>query len=72
MVFSSRVPLSNPPSGAAFPAITQRTVAQATPDASPVAGPRDDGTNLWKVQVGGMDMENQIDLHAFFPEEVTI
>ncbi len=60
---------------AAFPALSQRAVAEehhATPDASPVAGPRDDGTNLWKVQVGGMDMENQIDLHAFFPEEVTI
>lgn len=61
---------------ASFPAMTQRAVAQeedhATPDASPVAGPRDDGTNLWKVQVGGMDMENGIDLHAFLPQEITI
>ncbi len=40
--------------------------------ASPVAGPQDDGTNLWKVEVGGMDMENGIDLHAFLPAQLTI
>jgi plastocyanin len=43
-----------------------------TPGASPVPGPRDDGTNLWQVQVGGMDMEERIDMHAFFPKEITI
>jgi plastocyanin len=46
--------------------------AEASPAASPVPGPRDDGTMLWKVQVGGMDMENAIDFHAFFPGEITI
>jgi plastocyanin len=45
----------------------------ATPVTStPVPGPRDDGTNLWQVTVGGMDMENAIDLQAFFPSELTI
>jgi len=61
---------------AAFPAISQPAVAQAddhaTPHASPVAGPRDDGTNLWKVQVGGMEMENLIDLQTYFPDKITI
>lgn len=40
--------------------------------ASPVAGPQEDGSNLWKVEVGGMDMENGIDLHAFFPAQLTV
>ena len=40
--------------------------------ATPVLGPRDDGTNLWKVTVGGMDMEHGVDLHAFFPGEITV
>ena len=40
--------------------------------ASPIPGPQADGTNLWKVTVGGMDMENQLDLQAFFPGEITI
>ncbi len=43
------------------------------PDAAaPVLGAQADGTNLWKVQVGGMDMENLLDLQAFFPGEITI
>ena len=40
--------------------------------ATPVLGPQADGTNLWKVQVGGMDMEAGIDMHAFFPAEITV
>ncbi len=44
----------------------------AQDQASPVPGPREDGTNLWKVSVGGMDMEAGIDTHAFFPGEITI
>jgi plastocyanin len=42
------------------------------PAATPVLGPQADGSNVWKVQVGGMDMENAIDLQAFFPGEITI
>src|SRR4051794_19767254 len=40
----------------------------ATPEAAatPMLGPQADGTNVWMVQVGGMDMENSIDMHAFF------
>jgi plastocyanin len=51
-----------------------RAAAQdtATPVASPAVGPQADGTTLWKVQVGGMDMETGIDLQAFFPGEITI
>jgi plastocyanin len=40
--------------------------------ATPALGPQADGTNVWKVQVGGMDMESGIDMHAFFPRDVTI
>jgi len=35
-------------------------------------GPREDGTNLWKVLVGGMDMETAIEYHGFFPGEITV
>lgn len=45
---------------------------QAAPIAAPAVGPQADGTVLWKVQVGGMDMEAGIDLHSFFPREITI
>src|SRR6476646_1035014 len=45
-----------------------------TPPAAvtPIVGPQDDGTNLWHVQVGGMDMENYLDFQGFFPGEITI
>ncbi len=43
-----------------------------TPTAEPVLGPQADGSNVWKVQVGGMDMESGTDLQAFFPKEITI
>lgn len=47
-------------------------LAQSTPGASMVPGPQPDGTNLWRVQVGGMDMASGTDFHAFFPGEITI
>lgn len=40
--------------------------------ATPVLGAQADGTNLWRVQVGGMDMENGVDFQGFFPGEITI
>lgn len=40
--------------------------------ATPALGQQADGSTIWKVQVGGMDMENQLDLQAFFPGEITI
>ncbi len=40
--------------------------------AAPELGPQEDGTNLWRVVVGGMDMENAIEYHGFFPGEITI
>jgi plastocyanin len=45
-----------------------------TPPAAvtPIVGPQDDGTNLWHVLVGGMDMENNLDFQGFFPGEITI
>lgn len=57
---------------AAAPTTAGMVLAQSTPDASMVPGPQPDGTNLWRVQVGGMDMETRTDLHAFFPEAITI
>ncbi len=46
--------------------------AQGTPAASPTVGPQSDGTTLWKVQVGSMDMPHGIDFQAFFPNDITI
>ena len=40
--------------------------------ATPALGPQADGTNMWKVAVGGMDMANGLDIHSFFPKEITI
>jgi plastocyanin len=40
--------------------------------ATPQVGPRPDGTTLWRVQVGAMDMDNKLDFHAFFPGEITV
>jgi plastocyanin len=44
----------------------------AMPMATPALGPQADGSALWKVAVGGMDMENAIEYHGFFPGEITI
>lgn len=57
---------------AGAPAIAAVAQPAASPVASPVPGPQPDGTNLWQVTVGGMDMENAIDLQAFFPSQITI
>jgi plastocyanin len=60
--------------GAGAAAVTRGVSVSAHQEAAatPVIGPREDGTNLWKVQVGGMDMANAIDTHAFYPSEITI
>jgi plastocyanin len=62
--------------GAGAPALGRSVASaqEASPAAmaTPVLGPQADGTNLWKVQVGGMDMEAGIDMHAFFPKEITV
>ena len=63
--------------GLAAPALSQSlTLAQDTASpvamATPVLGPQADGSNVWRVQVGGMDMETGTDTHAFYPEEITI
>jgi len=42
------------------------------PIATPVLGERADGSVVWHVVVGGMDLENGIDLQGFFPGEITI
>ena len=42
------------------------------PASTPQLGEQPDGTHIWKVQVAGMEMENLIDLQAFFPKEITI
>jgi hypothetical protein len=40
--------------------------------ATPQLGPQADGSTRWRVQVGQMDMAEQLDFHAFFPEDLTI
>jgi plastocyanin len=40
--------------------------------AVPTLGEQPDGTFLWRVRVAGMEMENLIDLQAYFPSEITI
>lgn len=42
------------------------------PAGAPDPGPRADGTTLWKVLVGGMDMETAVEYHGFFPGEITV
>jgi plastocyanin len=39
---------------------------------TPVPGVQAEGTNLWRVQVGGMDTNAGIDFQGFFPGEITI
>ena len=48
------------------------TPAPQPAPATPVLGEQSDGTVTWRVQVGYMDMENGLELMAFFPEEITI
>ncbi len=40
--------------------------------ATPAVGVRTDGTQLWRVQVGAMDMEHLIDIQSMLPAEITI
>ena len=54
------------------PGITGASAQDAAPAAAPALGKQADGSMLWKVQVGGMDMAAGIDVHAFFPNEITI
>jgi hypothetical protein len=51
------------------PSRLRRTPAPAS---TPQLGEQPDGTHIWKVQVACMEMENLIDLQAFFPKEITI
>jgi plastocyanin len=57
---------------ARMPRLASAQEASPAPVATPVVGPQSDGTNLWRVQVGDMDMENSIDFTSFFPSEITI
>ena len=61
--------------GAGLPILGRQSRAQEAspaPMVTPVVGPQADGTNLWKIVVGGMDMENKVEYHGFFPGEITI
>lgn len=56
-------------------ALGRRSGAQEgtpAPMVTPVVGPQADGSTLWKVLVGGMDMANKVEYHGFFPGEITI
>jgi plastocyanin len=50
------------------------THQMGTPEAGagPALGEQADGTRVWRVRVAGMDMENMLDIQAFFPSELTI
>ena len=44
----------------------------APPAATPQIGAQADGSTLWKVVIGGMEMDAPIEYHGFFPGELTI
>ena len=56
----------------ALGSIARAQEGSPVPMATPQIGAQADGTTLWKVLVGGMDMENAIEYHGFFPGEITI
>src|SRR5215218_7637788 len=53
-------------------ALLRQDAGTPAPASTPQLGEQPDGTRIWKVRVAGMDMENLIDLQAFFPSEITI
>jgi plastocyanin len=53
-------------------ALLRQDVGTPAPASTPQLGEQADGTHVWKVRVAGMEMENLIDLQAFFPKEITI
>lgn len=59
-------------SGRAWPARFHQETPAAPAAAAPAVGPRPDGTRLWRVVVGDMDMDNGLELQAFFPTEITV
>ncbi len=67
-------------SAAALPAFVRAAAAQdATPGAegpppaaTPVLGEQADGTTVWRVLVGGMDMMAMLEINAFLPGEITV
>ncbi len=42
------------------------------PMATAQVGPRADGSTVWRVKVGEMQMEEKTEYHAYFPGEITI
>ncbi|MEA2524011.1 MAG: hypothetical protein QOF73_1238 [Thermomicrobiales bacterium] len=61
---------------AGFMSLGRRAFAQdgGTPAAAatPQIGQQADGSTLWKVKAGDMKMEELIELHGYFPGEITI
>jgi plastocyanin len=50
-----------------------RAHQEGTPESTgPVLGPQADGSNLWGVKIGDMRMEILQEIHAFFPQELTV
>ena len=58
--------------GGLHAALLRQDAGTPAPAATPPLGNQPDGTHIWRVRVAGMDMENSIDLQAFFPGEITI
>jgi plastocyanin len=42
------------------------------PMATAQLGPRDDGSTVWRVKAGDMQMEEKTEYHSYFPGEITI
>jgi plastocyanin len=58
--------------GGLHAALLRQDAGTPAAEATPPLGEQPDGTHIWRVRVAGMDMENLIDLQAFFPSEITI
>jgi plastocyanin len=50
----------------------QESTPMAMEMATPTLGAQPDGTNMWRVRVGTMDMERGIEYQAFLPGEITV
>lgn len=61
-------------SGAGQTASSQAKFQEGAPPpaATPVLGQRADGTTVWRVLAGGMDMAALLEVNAFLPGEITI
>jgi plastocyanin len=58
--------------GSLYAALLRQDAGTPAAVAIPTLGEQPDGTHIWKVRVAGLEVENLIDLQAFFPSKITI